>query len=123
MNHLNILLTTTVLLITLPVDAQERNKQGKGRRNDVVRGILNVEVVTVPEDMAAIFEQLEPSALLYQPVNKKSDKIPLIISLQGFGGGNRSIENKKWMGEAKRLLKPEDNPYETMLPVPQTGRG
>jgi len=78
-------------------EAQSRNRLGD------VRGNLRVEVMTVPEDIAGKFERLNPQALLYRPVNTKTEKIPLVIFLHGSGGSNRTIERSKWTGEVKRF--------------------
>lgn len=123
MKYVNTLPIVILLLMTLPAEAQTRNAPGRSRRNAAVQGHLKVEVVTIPEDVAAKFVRLMPKALLYRLVEKKADKVPLIISLHGSGGGNRDMETKKWMGEARRLLKPENNKYEAMLLVPQSERG
>lgn len=42
------------------------------------------------------------------------------MTLHGFGGGRRDIEQKKWQGAIRQLLKPGNQKYEAMLLEPQS---
>ncbi len=58
--------------------------------------------------------------MLYRPIETTQEKLPLVVTLHGSGGGRRDIEQKKWQGAIRQLLKPENERYEAMLLEPQS---
>ena len=99
----------------LPLVLSTLSEAQVGRKSADMRGDLRLEVVTVPQDIAAGFERLNSQVLLYHPVNSGSDErlktersgnlknYPLLIFLHGSGGSNGKIERFKWKGEVKRF--------------------
>ena len=116
--HALIIATLTVTLM-LPTEAQ--NRKGKGlRKQSTEQGNYRVAVLEIPEDTASNFERLKPKALLYRPIKTSQEKLPLVVTLHGSGAGRRDIEQKKWQGEIRQLLKPENQQFETMVLEPQS---
>ena len=83
-------------------------------------GNLQLETITIPEDVAEDFERLNPQALLYHPVKPKTEKSPLMIFLHGSGGGKRPIERSKWTGEVKAFITPKAGRPSVHILVPQS---
>ena len=110
----------TALSLSSSSEAQGRRKTGD------VRGNLRLEVVSVPDDIAAGFERLNSEVLLYHPVasepeaSSNSEKSPLLIFLHGSGGSNGKLERFKWKGEVKQFTgRSENHPLVSIL-VPQS---
>jgi len=115
----NILLIAVLVVFATPAEAQ--NGTGKGlRKRSEDQGNYRVAVVEIPEEVTSEFERLKPKVLLYRPIETSQKKLPLVVTLHGFGGGRRDIERKKWQGAIKQLLKPENRKYEAMLLEPQS---
>ena len=57
----------------LPLVLSTLSEAQVGRKSADMRGDLQLEVVTVPKDIAAGFERLNSQVLLYHPVNSVSD--------------------------------------------------
>jgi predicted peptidase len=107
-------------LSAFPATAQ--NRRGNGlRKQSEEQGNYRVAVVEVSENIASKFKQLKPKALLYRPIKTSQKKLPLVVTLHGSGGGRRDIEQKKWRGTIRQLLKPENEKYEALLLEPQSG--
>ena len=90
------------------------------RKRSEAQGNYRVTVVEIPEQVASKFERLQPKVLLYRPIETAQEKLPLVVTLHGSGGGRRDIEQKKWQGTIRQLLKPENQKYEAMLLEPQS---
>ena len=121
MKFLNLLLVAALGFSALPVEAQNREGRGKGvRKQAATQGNYRVKVVDVPEKVASEFERLKPKILLYRPITTSKTKLPLVVTLHGSGGGRRDIEQKKWQGTIRQLLKPENQKYEAMVLEPQS---
>ncbi len=116
----------------LPLVLSTLSEAQVGRKSADMRGDLQLEVVTVPQDIAAGFERLNSQVLLYHPVNSGSDErlktersgnlknYPLLIFLHGSGGSNGKIERFKWKGEVKRFAaRTKGDPLVSIL-VPQS---
>ncbi len=111
---ISILLSATA---TVGLNAQTKG----GLKNAEVRGGYRANVISAPDELAASFENLKPKAMLYQPVDSDRDKLPLVISLHGSGGGRRDIEKRgKWIGTIRELQKPENQSQQAMLLTPQS---
>ncbi|MBW2108984.1 MAG: dienelactone hydrolase family protein [Deltaproteobacteria bacterium] len=106
-----------ILLLTLSVSVSEA--QLRKRKGDV-NGNLRLEVITVPEHIAADFKRLNPKALLYHPIKKEKEKNPLVIFLHGSGGSKRSIERFKWTGGVKEFISPKEGRPIVHILVPQS---
>ena len=121
MKCVNFLVIVALNFFASPVDAQKGKGNEKGvRKPSAEQGNYRVAVVEIPEKVAVEFEKLKPRALLYRPIETSKKKLPLVVSLHGSGGGRRDIEQKKWQGAVRELLKPENLKYETMLLDPQS---
>ena len=106
-----------LLLLTLGVcvaEAQTRNRKGD------VKGNLRMQLITVPDEIAADFERLNPKALFYHPVETVGEKSPLVIFLHGSGGSRRPIEKFEWMGEVKEFISPGEGWPTVHILVPQS---
>ncbi len=86
-----------------------------------IQGNLRLEVVTAPSDVAADFQRLNKQALLYHPIEKSSEKCPLVILLHGSGGSNKDILSFKKTRTAKKLSQPENLHYGTKILILQSG--
>jgi predicted peptidase len=119
MKFVSLLSITVLVVLAFPAEAQ--NRKGKGlRKRSETRGKYRVAVLDIPEEVASEFERLKPRALLYRPIKTSKEKLPLIVTLHGSGGGRRDIEQKKWQGAIRQLLKPENQKYEAMVLEPQS---
>ena len=112
------LLSISVLVaFTIPVKAQK----GMGlRKRSEQLGNYRVAVVEIPQEVTSKFERLKPKVLLYRPIEMTLEKLPLVVTLHGSGGGRRDIEQKKWQGTINQLLKPENRKYEAIVLEPQS---
>lgn len=122
MNSPNILLLAVLAVFSTPAEAQ--NGTGRElRKRPKDQGKYQVAVFDIPEEVSTGFKELKPRALLYRPIETSQKKLPLVVTLHGFGGGRRDIERKKWQGTIRQLLKPQNQKYEAMLLEPQTEGG
>ena len=109
------------VLVALAFTAESLRGEGKGlRKRSAEQGNYRVAVVEIPEEVGSEFVRLKPKVLLYRPIKISQEKLPLIVTLHGFGGGRRDIEQKKWQGAIRQLLKPENQEYETLVLEPQS---
>ncbi len=121
MKFVNLLLIAALVVFAVPAGA--RKGKGKGlRKRSETQGNYGVAVVETPEEVASKFERLKTRVLLYRPIETSREKLPLVVTLHGSGGGRRDIEQKKWQGAIRQLLKPENQQYEAMLLEPQSER-
>lgn len=116
------LLVGSAALTAFASPAVAQNAKGL-RKQSVTRGNYRVSVIDVPEKVSSEFKTLKPKMLLYQPIEASEKKLPLVVTLHGFGGGRRDIEQKKWQGAIKQLLKPENHQFEAFMLEPQSGGG
>ena len=122
MNYINLLSIAALVVFAFPAEAQNRKGKGKGlRKKSEQQGNYRVAIVEIPEEVASEFERLKPKVLLYRPIEVSQQKLPLVVTLHGSGGGRRDIEQKKWQGAIRQLLKPENQKYEAMVLEPQSG--
>ena len=118
MKFVNFLFIAALVVFAFPAEAQK----GKGlRKRSETQGNYRVALVEIPEEVASKFERLKPKALLYRPIKTSQAKLPLVVTLHGSGGGRRDIEQKKWQGAIRQLLKPENRKHEAMVLEPQSG--
>ncbi|MAI72458.1 MAG: hypothetical protein CMM01_16335 [Rhodopirellula sp.] len=121
MKFLSFLLLSALVVSALPSEAQNRNGKGKAFRKQAdTQGNYHVTVVDVPSTVASKFERLKPKVLLYRPITTAKTKLPLVVTLHGSGGGRRDIEQKKWQGAIRQLLKPENQKYDALVLEPQS---
>ena len=114
-------LTVLFLAITLaPLHAQRQNKKGGLMKQKDVVGNLRAELVTLPESASSEFERLNPKVWVYHPVKTSSEKVPLVFSLHGSGGGSKDIESAKWSGDVKRFIQKAEDQYDARFVVPQS---
>ncbi|MEM7143508.1 MAG: dienelactone hydrolase family protein [Verrucomicrobiota bacterium] len=110
-------LIAALAALILPAEAQN----GKGlRKQSETQGNYRVAVVGIPEKEASEFERLKSKVLLYRPIKTSQDKLPLVVTLHGSGGGRRDIEQKKWQGAIRQLLDPENQKYKAIVLEPQS---
>lgn len=122
MKFFHLLLIAALGLFALPAEAQSGKGKRKGlRKQSVQQGNYRVSVVEIPEEVASGFERLKSKALLYRPIKTSREKLPLVVTLHGSGGGRRDIEQKKWQGTIRQLLQPENQKFEAMVLEPQSG--
>lgn len=119
MKLLPILLLTSLAAFTFPAAAQKGKGKGLRKQSDT-QGNYNVSVVEIPEKVATDFVRLKSKVLLYRPIEASQDKLPLIVTLHGSGGGRRDIEQKKWQGTIKQLLQAEQPEFESIVLEPQS---
>lgn len=119
MNSLPHVLITALALLAFSVEAQQG--KGKGLRKQAeTQGNYRVTVVEIPGEVASEFERLKPKVLLYRPIETSQEKLPLVVTLHGSGGGRRDIEQKKWQGAIRQLLQPENQKHEVLVLEPQS---
>ena len=104
----------------LPATAQKEKGKGGLRKQSDTQGNYRVTVVEIPANVNSGFVRLKPRALLYRPIKTSKEKLPLIVTLHGSGGGRRDIEQKKWQGAINQLLKTENPEFEAMVVEPQS---
>ncbi|MEN8716687.1 MAG: dienelactone hydrolase family protein [Verrucomicrobiales bacterium] len=122
MKFISVLSIAALVALAFPSEAQNQKGKGKGlRKQSEQQGNYRVSVIEIPEEMASKFERLKSKFLLYRPIETSQQKLPLVVTLHGSGGGRRDIEQKKWQGAIRQLLKPENQKYEAMLLEPQSG--
>ena len=122
MKFFHLLLIAALGLFALPAEAQSGKGKRKGlRKQSVQQGNYRVAVVEIPEEVASGFERLKSKALLYRPIKTSREKLPLVVTLHGSGGGRRDIEQKKWQGTIRQLIKPGNQKFEAMVLEPQSG--
>jgi len=122
MKFVSILFVAAFVAFAFPAEGQTGKGKGKGlRKRSETQGNYRVALVEIPEKVASKFERLKPKVLLYRPIETSRKKLPLVVTLHGSGGGRRDIEQKKWQGAIRQLLKPENRKYEAMVLEPQSG--
>lgn len=115
-------LIAALALFAFPAEAQQGKGKRKGlRKQSVQQGNYRVAVVEIPEELVSGFERLKSKVLLYRPIKTSREKLSLVVTLHGSGGGRRDIEQKKWQGTIRQLLKPENQKFEAMVLEPQSG--
>ena len=119
MKFVNLFFVTVFVTIAVPTEAQEAKRKGL-RKQSERQDNYRVAIIEIPQEVASKFERLKPKALLYRPIETTQEKRPLVVTLHGSGGGRRDIEQKKWQGTIRQLLKPENGKYEAMLLEPQS---
>jgi len=106
--------------LALPATAQKGKGKGGLRKQSDTQGNYRVTVVEIPANVNSGFVRLKPRALLYRPIETSEEKLPLIVTLHGSGGGRRDIEQKKWQGAINQLLKTENPKFEAVVVEPQS---
>ncbi|HBM76682.1 MAG TPA: hypothetical protein DD438_01120 [Verrucomicrobiales bacterium] len=91
-----------------------------GKKPGDVRGDLQLEVITIPGEIADDFVRLNPQAILYRPLKVVKEKSPLLIFLHGSGGSRRSIERSRWTPDVRRFASSKGVKPSVNILVPQS---